>query len=152
MFVAINISTNLPALEEHSQQKIETCFIILILEKKKDLSSLYSLLTPALCSIISWKICLSSVSLIPLLPFHEQASAPLPVPPLTLFSVRVVPRDLSAAKSGNQFSVLTLLAWPSTCDSWPLPFSQNTLPLGFLGYLWLPESLLHFSFSSTLPS
>ena len=35
MFVAINISTNLPALEEHSQQKIETCFIILILEKKK---------------------------------------------------------------------------------------------------------------------
>ena len=52
MFVAINISTNLPALEERSQQKIETCFIILIL-KKKDLSSLYSLLTPALCSIIS---------------------------------------------------------------------------------------------------
>lgn len=35
MFVAINISTNLPALEECSQQKIETCFMLLVLKKKK---------------------------------------------------------------------------------------------------------------------
>lgn len=54
MFVAINISTNLPALEECSQQKIETCFMLLVLKKKKkDHSSLYSLPTPTLCSKIS---------------------------------------------------------------------------------------------------
>lgn len=42
MFVAINISTNLPALEERSQQKIETCFIILILKKKRPFFTLFS--------------------------------------------------------------------------------------------------------------
>lgn len=41
------------------------------------------------------------MSPVPLLPFHKQASALLPTPPLTLFSVSVVPRDLSAAKPGG---------------------------------------------------
>ena len=35
MFVAINISTNLPALEECSQQKRETCYVSHIKKKKK---------------------------------------------------------------------------------------------------------------------